>query len=304
MHSTISTLVSPTRHRVVEHLSRMDSVSNLVKCGFVQLCCAISFLLLKILGNNMTYNYKETLHQIWFHFQSRATTLVHGDVAAIVLYTVTGVLLLCLTSRTNNMCLIISVIVSTLLSLFAASGLTVFSLVAILTGQPPILLLPAIVLLNSLVMLLATMASTMEIWRISFCNSNAAMDNMTNLQVGVECNRSLPSAPRSTFQVANERNTTSSQPSTGENLFQYFTTDCSEAEQNGDAPPPYHIATGRFPCKHCRFTAKNKNDFVEHFRRKPDHWSCLACKRQFTTFKDFSRHMVRRRCNQPDGPNE
>jgi len=290
----------------------MDSVSTLVKCGFVQMCCAVSFLLFKILGNNVTTrNYKETLHlryqdQRWSHFQSRVTSVIpmdYVDVAAIALYAVTGVLVLCLGSRTKNLCLILSVNISTLLSLLAASGLTIFALVAILGGHPPNLLLRAIfVLLNSLVMLLATMASTMEIWRISFCSRNAGMDNPTNLQVSVRGSRSLPSPPRSTVRVANERNTTLSQPAAEDNLFQYLTTDGSEAEENGDAPPPYHIATGRIPCKYCRFTAKNKNDFVEHYRRKPDHWSCLACKRRFATFKDFYKHIiVRRRCNGSNG---
>ena len=100
----------------------MESASTLVKCGFVQILCAISLLLFKILGNSVTYNYKETLHQ---HFQSRAKVipLVHVDVASIVLYAITGVLLLCLSSRTKNLCLILSVNISTLLSLFGASGL-------------------------------------------------------------------------------------------------------------------------------------------------------------------------------------
>ena len=102
-----------------------------------------------------------------------------------------------------------------------------------------------------------------------------------------------------------ERNTRSSQAAAEaeDDLFQYFTTDGSEAEENGDAPPPYHIATGTIPCKHCRFTAKNRNDFVEHFQKRPDHWSCLACQRGFTTFKDFYRHIVRRRCNRSNGQN-
>ena len=280
----------------------MESTSTLTKCGFVQLCCALSFLIFKILGNNVTYSYKETSHQRYqdhrgSHFQSRTTfiPLVHVDVGAIVLYAVTGLLLLCLSSRTKNLCLILSVNLSTLFSLFGASGLTVFALLAILVeprDQPAFLLRAIVVLCNSLVMLLATIASTMEIWRISFCSTNPTMESPTNQP---------DSGPRSTLQVANERNTTSSQVAAEDDLFQHFTTRGSEGDEQ---PPPYHIATGRIPCKHCRFTAKDKKDFVEHFKRKPDHWSCLACKRGFTTFRDFSRHIVRKRCNQSDGQNE
>jgi len=298
----------------------MESISTLVKCGFVQLCCAVSFLLFKILGNNVTftYNYKETFHRQYqdhrgYHFQSRATTsgiTVHVDVAAIVLYALTGLLLLCLSSRTKNLCLVLSVNLATLLSLIAASGLAVIALLVILTsGELTSILLRAIfVLCNSLVLLLVTIASTREIWRISCCSSsNASMDSPTNPQVSDRGNRSqLPSAPRSTLQVANERNTTPCQPAE-DDFFQHFTTNGSEEVRRStggeEQPPPYHVATGRIPCKHCSFTARDKSDFIEHFRRKPDHWSCLACKRGFTTFKDFSRHIVRRRCNQSDGQN-
>ena len=228
----------------------MESASTLVKCGFVQILCAVSLLLFKIFGNSVTYNYRETLHQ---HFQSRAKVipLVHVDVAAIALYAITGVLLLCLSSRTKNLCLILSVNISTLLSLVGASGLTIFALVAILSdpseGTPANLLQAIFVHLNSLVMLTATMVSTMEIWRISFYSSNAAMDSLTIVNVNVRGNRSLRSGPRSTLQVANERNTPSSQPAEN-NFSQHFTTDArSEEDENGEAPPPYHIATGKFP---------------------------------------------------------
>jgi len=311
MGSTISILVP---HTLKESL--MESRSTLIKCGFVQLCCALSFVLFKILGNNVTYNYKEMLHRRYqdhrgYHFQSTTTVIpiVHVDVAAIVLYALTGLLLLCLSSRTKNLCLVLSVNFATLLSLVAASGLAVFALLAILSsGEQPLIPLVAIVVLcNSLVMLLATIASTMEIWRISFCSSNSSMDSPTTPHVSDRGNRSqLPSAPRSTLQVANERNTTSSQPAAEDDFFQHFTTDGGEEvgrSTGEEQPPPYHIATGRIPCKHCSFTARDKNDFIEHFRRKPDHWSCLACKRGFTTFKDFSRHIVRRGCNQSDGQN-
>jgi len=133
------------------------------------------------------------------------------------------------------------------------------------------------------------------------------MDSPTNPQVSDRGNRSqLPSAPRSTLQVANERNTTPCQPAE-DDFFQHFTTNGSEEVRRStggeEQPPPYHVATGRIPCKHCSFTARDKSDFIEHFRRKPDHWTCLACKRGFTTFKDFSRHIVSRRCNQSNGQN-
>ena len=60
----------------------------------------------------------------------------------------------------------------------------------------------------------------------------------------------------------------------------------------------------QFPANIADLLQKNKNDLVKHFQRRPDHWSCLACKRGFTTFKDFYRHIVRRRCNQWNGENE
>ena len=109
-----------------------------------------------------------------------------------------------------------------------------------------------------------------------------------------------PGPPQTTtLHVSNERDVAPSQ-STEDDLFQDFMTAAgSEEEQNGEAPPPYHIATGRIPCKHCRFTAKSQREFIEHFQRRPAHWSCLGCKRRFTTFKDFYRHIVvRRQCNQ------
>ena len=118
----------------------MESASTLLKCAFVQILCAVSLLLFKILGNSVAYNYKETLHQRYqghrgFHFQSRTKVipLVHVDIAAIVLYAITGFVLLCLSSRTKNLCLILCVNISTLLSLFGSSGLTIFPLVAILS---------------------------------------------------------------------------------------------------------------------------------------------------------------------------
>ena len=108
-----------------------------------------------------------------------------------------------------------------------------------------------------------------------------------------------PGPPQTTtLHVSNERDVAPSQ-STEDDLFQDFMTAGSEEEQHGEAPPPYHIATGRIPCKHCRFTAKSQKEFIEHFQRRPDHWSCLGCKRRFTTFKDFYGHIVvRRQCNQ------
>ena len=113
----------------------MESASTLLK-----ILCAVSLLLFKILGNSVTYNYKETLHQRYqyhsgSHFESRAKVipLFHVDIAAIVLYAITGVLLLCKSCRTKNLCLILCVNISTLLSLFGSSGLTIFPLVAILS---------------------------------------------------------------------------------------------------------------------------------------------------------------------------
>ena len=176
----------------------------------------------------------------------------------------------------------------------AGASLIVFALVAISAirdpseGIPANLLQAIFVLLNSLVMLIATMVSTMEIWQISFYSSNAAMDSLTNVHVSVTGNRGPPGGPRSTLQVANERNSPSSQPAE-DNFSQNFTTDARSEEDIGESPPPYHIATEKFPCKHCRFTATNKNNFVEHFQRRPDHWSCRFCQRRFTTFKDYNR---------------
>merc|ERR1712130_189379 len=137
----------------------------------------------------------------------------------------------------------------------------------------------------------------MEICRVSLGSSNAAIESSSNVHVRGKA--SIPRAsPRSTLQIADERNTTSSEVEAEEELFQHFTSRI-EVEHRGDdeQPPPYHIATGKIPCKHCRFRTQDKNDFVQHFRRKPDHWSCLACKKKFTTFKDFSKHIVRRSCN-------
>ena len=90
----------------------------------------------------------------------------------------------------------------------AGASLIVFALVAISAirdpseGIPANLLQAIFVLLNSLVMLIATMVSTMEIWQISFYSSNAAMDSLTNVHVSVTGNRGPPGGPRSTLQVA------------------------------------------------------------------------------------------------------
>merc|ERR1711944_73672 len=285
-------------------ISKMGSVSILVKCGFVQMCCAVSLLLLKILGfNNVgleeTLDLRYTLHQdhrgktqiTWeSDFQNRATVipLVHVDIAAIVQYAVTGILLMCLSSRTKNFCLILFVNISTLLSLFAASVFTIFALLAILShsrhqllndsrDDPAILLQAIVVLVNSLVMLLATIPSTTEIWQISFYSKNAATERLTTLSV--RGSRSVTTTLSSGLEVAVEMDTAGS---SGDDFFQYFTNDDSEEEQSGEAPPPYHIATGKIPCKHCGFMAENKNGFVEHFQIRPDHWSCLVCKKRFS----------------------
>ena len=271
----------------------MTPISIFVKCGFVQMLCALSFLLFKIFGKD-----------------TNAGTAGTFAFIAIGLYAITGTLLLCLSSHPKNLFLILSANISTLLSLNGASGLTVFALVTIFSdpyynqrvNQQAIALL-----VNSLVMLFATLASTAKICRLWFCSSDAATDSLTNLHVTVRDNdRPTGAAGRITLlQLANERNTPSSQPGSAEDddLFQHLITDGSEEEQTEDAPPSYQIATGKIPCTHCRFVTKNKKDFVEHFRRRPNHWSCVTCNRQFTKFEDFYIHVVRRHCNCPNGQN-
>ena len=176
-----------------------------------------------ILWKNETVNILSTFPQ-GAHFCSNSLSirpqfsffetfpLAHVDIAAMVLYAVTGALLVCLTSRTKNLsCLILSVNISTLVSLFAASaftGFTIFAFFAISDSSGGSDLKQAIgVLLNSLVMLLATSISTIQIWQISFKQRrNAATDSRTNIHVSVPGNRSLTSEPRSRLEVADEGN--------------------------------------------------------------------------------------------------
>ena len=259
----------------------MKAVSILVKCGIVQMLCAVSFLLFKIFASNTAGTF---------------------GVIAIVLYAITGTTLLCLSCHPKNLFLVLSANIFTLLALLGASGLSVIAGVTIHydpTHNNQKVNQQAIVLLvNSLVMLSATLASTSKICWLWFCTSDAGSDSsLTNLHVRVRDNGGPNGASRSTLQVVNERKTPSRQPSSVEdNLFQHLITGGSEEEETEDAPPSYLIATGKIPCTHCRFTTRNKKDFVEHFRRTPDHWSCVACKTQFAEFKDFYRHVVSPNC--------
>merc|ERR1711953_881712 len=326
MGSTTQTFLSRT-HKIER--SKMGSASTLVKCVLLQLLCAVSFLFFKIFGNNVTFNYKDSI-EIWSRNHVQSTT-IHLDAVAIALYAITG-LLLCYCWISNTKKLRLSILlkfrlnISIFFSLFLSFGLFAFALVEIF-GDPKFQRSTPwraiFVNINSLVMLSTLIASTVAILRDSFCRSNDATDDesLTNqdvrggrhispstishiptlYQIPSPRNRaSVPPGPpqATTLHVSNERDVAPSQ-STEDDLFQDVMTAGSEEEQHGEAPPPYHVATGRIPCKHCRFTAKSQKDFIEHFRRRPDHWSCLACKRRFTTFKDFYRHIVvRRQCNQ------
>merc|ERR1712165_489024 len=139
MGSTTQTFLSRTNK--IER-SKMGSASTLVKCGLLQLLCAVSFLFFKIFGNNVTFNYKESI-EIWSrnyvgsHTQS---TTIHLDAVAIVLYAITGLLLCyCWISSTKNLRLSIlmkfSLNISIFFSLFLSSGLFAFALVTIF-GDP------------------------------------------------------------------------------------------------------------------------------------------------------------------------
>merc|ERR1712241_1147109 len=312
--------------------SKMGSASTLVKCGLLQLLCAVPFLFFKIFGNNVTFNYKESVE---IRFRNHAgshtqSTTIHLDAVAIVLYTITGLLLCyCWISSTKKLRISIlmkfSLNISIFFSLFLSSGLFAFALVNIF-GDPKFQRSTPwraiFVNINSLVMLSTLVASTVAILRDSFCRSNDPTDDESLANQDVRVGRHIspstishiptlyqipsprnrasgpPGPPQTTtLHVSNERDVAPSQ-STEDDLFQDFMTAGSEEEQHGEAPPPYHVATGRIPCKHCRFTATSQKEFIEHFQRRPDHWSCLGCKRRFTTFKDFYRHVVRRQCNQ------
>merc|ERR1711953_683232 len=327
MGSTTQTFLSRT-HKIER--SKMGSASTLVKCGLLQLLCAVSFLFFKIFGNNVTFNYKESIEILFRDYVRSHTqsTTIHLDAVATVLYAITGLLLCyCWISSTKKLRLSIllkfSLNISIFFSLFLSFGLFAFALFA-LVGDPKFQRSTPwraiFVNINSLVMLSTLIASTVAILRDSFCRSNDATDDEslanqdvrggrhislstmshipTLYQIPSPRNRVSVPPQTTTLHVSNERDVAPSQ-STEDDLFQDVMTAGSEEEQHGEAPPPYHIATGRIPCKHCRFTATSQKDFIEHFRRRPDHWSCLACKRRFTTFKDFYRHIVvRRQCNQ------
>ena len=197
----------------------MSSVSILCGCGFIQLLCAVSFLFFKI-------------------FEQYAI--------AIVLYALTGIILLCLSCHQKNIFLVLSANIFTLLSLFASSGLAVFALVPIFSDhhKKADIQQTSALLAISLVMLFATLASMTKICRLWFCSSDAAIDSssLTKIHVRVRDNggpsgvSSTPTRVSSTIQVEDERNAQSaSQPGSEEDdLFQHLITDGSEEEQTED----------------------------------------------------------------------
>ena len=197
----------------------MSSVSILCGCGFIQLLCAVSFLFFKI-------------------FEQFAV--------AMVLYALTGIILLCLSCHQKNIFLVLSANIFTLLSLFASSGLAVFALVPIFSDhyKKADIKQTSGLLAISLVMLFTTLASMMKICRLWFCSSDAAIDSssLTKIQVSVRDNggpsgvSSTPTRVSSTIQVEDERNAQSeSQPGSEEDdLFQHLITDGSEEEQTED----------------------------------------------------------------------
>ena len=226
-------------------------VPLLVKCGLVQFLCSLSLLLLKIFGNGAVASFA---------------------VVAIILYAIAGALLLCLGSFTKNIFVVLSANISTLLSLIVALGLAIYvAVVEIpkqyepLVGDPPVELHQEIALLvNSLLMLSATAASTMKVFRLWFCSRDAASDSETNPHVIVRSNWDSSSASTSTLEVADERNLPSRQPGSVEDyLFQHLISDSSEEDQTEDSPPSYQIATSKNPCNRCTFETKNKRDFVK-----------------------------------------
>ena len=202
----------------------MSSVSILCGCGFIQILCAVSFLFFKI-------------------FEQFAI--------AIVLYALTGIILLCLSCHQKNIFLVLSANIFTLLSLFASSGLAVFALVPIFSDQykKADIQQTSALLAISLVMLFVTLASMMKICRLWFCSRDAAIDSssLTKIHVRVRDNggptgvsstptSSTPTRVSSTIQVEDERNAQSaSQPGSEEDdLFQHLITDGSEEEQTED----------------------------------------------------------------------
>ena len=243
-------------------------VPLLVKCGLVQFLCSLSLLLLKIFGNGAVSSFA---------------------VVAIILYAIAGALLLCLGSFTKNLFVVLSANISTLLSLMVALGLAIYVAVVEIPKQykPWVgdLHQEIALLVNSLLMLSATAASTMKVFRLWFCSRDAASDSETIPHVIVRSNWDSPSASTSTLEVADERNLPSRQPGSVEDyLFQHLISDSSEEDQTEDSPPSYQIATSKNPCNRCKFETKNKRDFVEEFRKRSAHWSCGDCERQLSTF--------------------
>merc|ERR1711953_1155478 len=135
MGSTTQTFLSRT-HKIER--SKMGSASTLVKCVLLQLLCAVSFLFFKIFGNNVTFNYKDSI-EIWSRNHVQSTT-IHLDAVAIALYAITGLLLCyCWISSTKKLRLSIllkfSLNISIFFSLFLSSCLFAFALFA-LVGDP------------------------------------------------------------------------------------------------------------------------------------------------------------------------
>ena len=221
-------------------------VPLLVKCGLVQFLCSLSLLILKIFGNDAISSFA---------------------VVAIILYAITGALLLCLGSFTKNIFVVLSANISTLLSLMVALGLAIYVAVVelpkqyepLVLGDPPVDLHQEIALLvNSLLMLSATAASTMKVFRLWFCSRDAASDSETNPHVIVRGNCDSSSASTSTLEVADERNLPSRQPGSVEDyLFQHLISDSSEEDQTEDS---YQIATSK---NRCKSETKNKRDIFE-----------------------------------------
>ena len=204
-------------------------VPLLVKCGLVQFLCSLSLLLLKIFGNGAVASFA---------------------VVAIILYAIAGALLLCLGSFTKNIFVVLSANISTLLSLMVALGLAIYVAVVEIPKQyePLVDLHQEIALLvNSLLMLSATAASTMKVFRLWFCSRDAASDSETNPHVIVRSNWDSASASTSTLEVADERNLPSRQPGSVEDyLFQHLISDSSEEDQTEDSS--YQIATSKNRC--------------------------------------------------------
>ena len=85
-------------------------------------------------------------------------------VVAMVLYAVTGILLMSLGRRTKDLCIFLLVNICTVLSLFFT--FTIFALVVNLRKEPGTPSGVIVVLVNSLLMLSVTKAPNKEIWQI------------------------------------------------------------------------------------------------------------------------------------------